>query len=176
MKQEMGKSLIVYYSRSDENYFGGKIVNLAVGNTAIAAEKLKHLTGADIFEIVPVKGYPANYTRCTEVAQMELNAGSRPEFIGDVPHFASYDTIYVGYPNWWGTMPMVVMTFLEKYDFGGKKIFPFCTNEGSGMGSSEHDIRRLCPTSQIGAGLSVRGSNVKNCDELLAKWIKSHEF
>ena len=168
----MGKSLIVYYSRSDENYFGGKIVNLAVGNTAIAAEKLKHLTGADIFEIVPVKGYPANYTRCTEVAQMELNAGSRPEFIGDVPHFASYDTIYVGYPNWWGTFPMAVCTFLEYASFNGKTIIPFCTHEGGGFGHSETDIRKLCPDAILLPGIAIQGGSAKTADVQLEEWLK----
>lgn len=82
-----------------------------------------------------------------------------------------YDTIILGYPNWWGTFPMAVFTFLEEYDFTGKTILPFCTHEGSGLGGSERDIKRICPTATVAKGLAIHGSNVKNANETIKAWL-----
>jgi flavodoxin len=86
----------------------------------------------------------------------------------------SYDVIYLGYPNWWSTFPMVVFTFLESYDFSGKTIVPFCTHEGSGLGSSEHDIKKLCQKADVKNGLAIRGSNVSRADNEIKNWIKEN--
>ena len=83
----------------------------------------------------------------------------------------AYDTIYLGYPNYWGTMPMAVFTFLERYDFTGKTIHPFCTHEGSGLGHSEKDIRRLCPGAKVEAGLAIQGGHAKEARKALENWI-----
>jgi flavodoxin len=84
----------------------------------------------------------------------------------------SYDVIYMGYPNWWGTMPMAVFTFLESYDFSGKTIIPYCTHEGSGMGRSERDIKKLCPNARVLPGLAIRGGTVDRADKDLSNWLK----
>ena len=113
----MKKGLVAYYSRKGQNYVNGKIVELAVGNTAVIAKKIQVLTGSDLFEIDTMKLYPINYMETTRVAKNELNADARPELTDTVDNMDEYDTIYLGYPNWWGTFPMAVFTFLESYDF-----------------------------------------------------------
>jgi len=166
------KSLIVYYSRKGNNYVGGKIINLPVGNTEVVAKKIKEFTGSDLFEIKTVKSYPKDYMETTEVAQDELHENARPELSESVDNIGAYDTIYLGYPNWWGTMPMAVYTFLESYDFSDKTVIPFCTHEGSGIGSSERDIKKVCPKAKVEKGLAIRGSNVFNAADSIASWLK----
>lgn len=163
--------LIVYYSRKGNNYFGGSIKNIPVGNTEVAAKMLAQITGAELFELEPVREYSADYTECTMQAQDEKQANARPELKAYPDSLDGYDTIYLGFPNWWGTMPMPVFTFLEKFDFGGKTIKPFCTNEGSGMGTSENDIKSICKGAKVEKGLSIRGSDVKNAKSALEKWV-----
>ncbi len=166
------KSLIAYFSRKGNNYVGGSIVNLPIGNTEVAAKKIQKLTGSEIFQIRTVKSYPEDYTETTNVAHEEQRNNARPELTETVGNVDSYDVIYLGYPNWYGTMPMAVFTFLESYDFSGKTIVPFCTHEGSGMGSSERDIKRLCPIAKVLSGLAIRGSSVEKADKDIADWLK----
>lgn len=166
------KSLIAYFSRKGNNYVGGSIVNLPVGNTEVAAKKIQRLTGSDLFQIRTVKSYPEDYTETTNAAQEEQRNNARPELAEIVDDMDSYVVIYIGYPNWYGTMPMAVFTFLERYDFSGKTIAPFCTHEGSGMGSSERDIKRLCPNAKVLSGLAIRGSSVERADKDVANWLK----
>jgi len=166
------RSLIAYFSRKGNNYVGGSIVSLPVGNTEVAAKKIQKLTGSDIFQIRTVKSYPEDYTEATNVAQKEQKENARPELAEKVNDMDSYDVIYIGYPNWYGTMPMAVFTFLEAYDFSGKTIVPFCTHEGSGMGSSERDIKRLCPKAKVLSGLAIRGGSVERADKEIKNWIK----
>lgn len=169
----MNKCLIAYFSRKGENYVNGQIVDLPVGNTEVAAKEIQNLTGGDLFCIQPAKAYAENYRKCVEEAKEELQTGARPELAGRVSDWDAYDTILLGYPNWCGTMPMPVWTFLESYDFTGKTILPFCTNEGSGMGHSEADIRKLCPTADLKKGLPVRGSLANASRAEMAAWLKS---
>jgi flavodoxin len=164
--------LMAYFSRSGNNYVNGNIINLPVGNTEIAAKKIKEMTGGDLFKINPVKKYSEDYRICTEEAQRELQADIRPELAEKLDSIDGYDTIILGYPNWWGTMPMPVWTFLEQYDFLGKTILPLCTHEGSGMGKSEADIRRLCPGANVKKGLAIRGGNVKGTDSIISDWLQ----
>jgi len=166
------KSLSVYFSRKGNNYVGGSIVNLPVGNTEVIARKIQGLTGSDLFQIQTVKPYPEDYTETTRVAQDELSGNARPELTEMVAGMDSYDLIYLGYPNWWGTMPMAVFTFLDAYDFSGKTIVPYCTHEGSGLGSSERDIKKLCPTAKVLSGLAIKGGAVARADNDLASWLK----
>lgn len=168
------KTLIAYFSREGDNYVGGKIVDLPVGNTEVAARMIEKLTGGDLFKIDPVKKYPKDYTTCTHEAQAELRANARPELTSYPDSIEGYDTIILCYPNWWGTMPMPVCTFLERFDFSGKTILPLCTHEGSGMGHSESDIKKLCPGAKVGEGLAIRGGSVKSAESEISRWL--HEI
>lgn len=171
----MKNILIAYYSRRGQNYVNGNIIDLSIGNTEVIADKLKSQTNADIFQIDTVKSYPNDYTKTTEVAQRELHENARPELTDTIENIGQYDIIVLGYPNWWGTMPMAVHNFLESYDFAGKIIIPFCTHEGSGMGHSVADIKRLCPDANVLDGTPIRGSRVSNADSDVQNIIKLME-
>lgn len=173
MDTKESKILIAYFSREGNNYVGGSIVNLPVGNTEVAAKMVERLTGGELFKIDPVKKYSGDYTACTEEAQKELRANARPELTAYPESVGQYDTVILGYPDYWGTMPMSVWTFLEKYDFTGKTILPLCTHEGSGMGRSESDIKKLCPGANVGKGLAIRGGSVKGAESEIEHWLKN---
>ena len=164
--------LIVYYSRKGQNYWGGSIRDLPKGNTEIVAEMIQKAVGGDLFEVDTVKPYSADYTTCTQEAQAELRANARPELKEYLDSLDGYDTIFVGYPNWWGTMPMAMFTFLERYDLSGKRIIPFCTNEGSGMGSSERDLKKICAGATVERGLSIRGCETAKSEKKVSDWAK----
>lgn len=166
------KILIAYFSRSGENYVSGEIVNLPVGNTEVAAGMIQALTGADTFRIDTVKAYPSGYHETTEVAQHELHEDARPELKSHPTNMSEYGVVILGYPNWWGTMPMAAFTFLEKHDLSGKMILPFCTHEGSGLGHSCADIKKLCPGATLLKGLAVRGGSVRAATRELSTWLK----
>ncbi|WP_099468101.1 flavodoxin [Konateibacter massiliensis] len=167
----MAKELIVYFSRKGNNYVNGSIKSLSVGNTKVAAQMIQELTGADMFEIEPVTEYDVDYNKCIEEAKRDKNSNARPEFKNAPDSISEYEVVYIGYPNYWGTMPMHVCTFLEKYDFTGKTIKPFCTHEGSGMGNSEKDIQKLCPGAKIEKGLAIHGGSVSKEKGAVEKWI-----
>lgn len=164
-------ALIAYYSRADENYFGGTLRYIDKGNTQIAAEILQSLTGADMFRIEQLTPYSKDYNSCIGEARSDLRRNARPELKAMPESLDKYDTIYLGFPNYWGTMPMAVFTFLERSDLKCKTIKPFCTNEGSGMGESEKDIKALCPDSNIKKGLSIWGSKAADSEKALKKWL-----
>lgn len=163
--------IIVYFSREGNNYVNGSIVNLRKGNTETSAEFIHEITGAPLFRLEPVKEYPADYTECTKEAQKEQRAASRPE-LKSLPDISGYEIIYLGYPNWWGTMPMCVFTFLEAADWAGKVIKPFCTHEGSGMGHSEADIRKVCSGADVRKGLAVHGAEASGSKAMIESWIR----
>ncbi len=164
--------LVAYFSRSGNNYVGGSIVNLPVGNTEVIAKMIQEITKGDLFHIESVNLYPEGYTETTEVAQQELRAKARPKLTGHLENISSYNVIFLGYPNWWGTMPMPVFTFLEEYDLAGKTIVPFCTHEGSGLGHSVTDIKKTCPKSTIQDGLAIRGGDVKKAKTEISGWLR----
>ncbi|MBD5627082.1 MAG: flavodoxin [Desulfovibrio sp.] len=162
--------LIAYFSHAGQNYVDGKIVELPVGNTEVAAKKLSEITGARLVRIEQAESYPEDYHELTEVAKKELKAGARPELKSAIPDMTGVDVLFLGYPNWWGTMPMPVWTFLEALPTADKAIAPFCTNEGSGMGRSEKDLHALCPSANILPGLPIIGHKVHEAEALLRKW------
>jgi len=169
------KSLIAFYSRKGNNYVSGSIVNLPIGNTEVIAKKIQSLIGGDLFKIDTVKPYPKDYTETTNIAKDELRKNVRPQLTDMVKNMEDYDVIYLGYPNWWNTFPMAVFTFLETYDFAGKTIIPFCTHEGSGIGKSENDIKKLCPKAKLLSGIAIRGGTVSNADIEVQTWLKKLE-
>lgn len=169
----MGKQIIIYYSRAGENYFDGKIRRIEKGNTEIAAEIIKELTGADSFRVVQKNPYSDNYSKCTEEAHEDQRIGRRPELIAYPESLDGYDVVYLGYPNYWSTMPMAMFTLLEHSSLKGKTIKPFCTHEGSGMGCSTDDIKKLCPDSIVKEGLAIRGSNAHESRKEIERWIRN---
>ncbi|MDE6500564.1 MAG: flavodoxin [Ruminococcus sp.] len=170
----MAKILIVYYSRKGENYWNGGLKNISKGNTERVAEFIQETVGGDLFEVDTVKPYSESYMTCIEEAKAELRTDARPEIKSYPENFGDYDIIFVGYPNWWGTMPMCMFTLLEKYDFYGKTVIPFCTNEGSGMGSSERDLKKICKGAVLKKGLSVRGCEAENSKNKVADWAEKN--
>jgi flavodoxin len=142
------------------------------GNTRVIAHLIHENIGGDILEIVPVDPYPHDYDEVVEQARKELDKDYRPRLKTKVGNMGSYNVVFVGYPNWWGTIPRPVATFLTEYDFSGKTIAPFCTHEGSRFGRSVTDIRELCPQSTILDGLAVRGSDVKNAQNEVSRWLR----
>ncbi len=165
-------ALIVYFSRRGENYVSGQLKKLSVGNTEAAAEMIRQLTQAELFRLEPVQAYSDGYNDCIAEAQADQRRDARPELKRYPESLDNYETIYLGYPNYWGTMPMCVFTFLERFDFTGKTILPFCTHEGSGMGRSEADIKRLCPGAAIKKGLAHHGGSVQSAKADIEKWLK----
>ena len=164
--------LIAYYSRKGQNYFGGNIKTVEKGNTETLVEMLQELTGAEVFHIKQVVEYSDDYNKCAEEVKYDFENDERPELDEYLQEPDKYDTIYLAYPNYCGTMPMVFFTFLEEYDFSGKIIRPICTNEGSGLGKSVEDIKRLCPNSEVRTGLSINGSEVTESKEKLKNWLE----
>jgi flavodoxin len=164
--------LVAYYSRAGLNYLNGNIVDLPVGNTEVAAGIVQAAAGGDMLRLETVKEYPADYTETTEVARTELREKARPRLRDQPKSIDGYDTIFLGYPDWWGTAPMAVFTFLESYDFSGKTIVPFCTHEGSGLGHSERDIRETCPGATVLPGLAIRGGGVGTSEPAIRRWIE----
>lgn len=168
----MNHILIAYFSRAGENYFGGKIKSVEVGNTEICAKELKKAIEADLFKIEMKEPYSDNYKKCVAQAMKDMTIKRRPELKKLPESIEPYDTIVLGYPNYCGSMPQAVTTFLTAFDFTGKKILPFCTNEGSGMGRSEGVIEKLCPTAEVKEGLPVHGSMAAQAGPTLAEWVK----
>lgn len=171
MNLKEGKCLIAYFSREGNNYVSGKIVNLPMGNTEVVANMIQEITESDVFRIDTVNSYPKDYTETTNVAKKELNDNARPALFSYVENIDCYNVIFLGYPNWWGTMPMPVFTFLEEYDFSGKTIIPFCTHEGSGLGHSEKDIAKLCTKATVLKGMAINGSRVNNAKKDVTSWL-----
>lgn len=164
------KTLIVFFSRADENYFEGHLKYIEVGNTEVAAKYMQEVIKADLLKLKMRVPYSADYNKCVEEAKKHYAENARPELLDLPDSIAEYKTIILGYPNYCGTIPMPVATFLETYDFTDKIIMPFCTNEGSGMGKSEGDIQKLCPTAEIKKGLSIYGSGVNKAKESMQEW------
>ena len=167
------KVLVAYFSRTGENYAVG---NITKGNTHIVAEMIADVTGGKLFEIVPVKGYPNDYNACVDVAKQEKEQKARPAIKNDIA-VENYDVIFIGYPNWWGDMPMPVYTFIEKHHWQGKTVIPFCTHEGSGLSGTEKYIATVCKGATVKKGFAIKGSTAQNKQEQTRKavvaWLKS---
>ncbi len=166
----MAKNLIIYYSRKGENYWNGSIKNIARGNTEIVAEFIQKAVGGDLFEVDTVKPYSEDYTACTQEAQRELRADARPELKKYLGNIDDYNNIFVCGPCWWGTFPMAVFTQLERLDFTGKKVMAVMTHEGSGLGSCERDLKKICKGASFGKGLAVHGADASRSENTVAAW------
>lgn len=151
------KILIAYFSHS--------------GNTSEIANQIHKSIESNIFEIQSVSPYPSEYNEVVEQAKQELQSGYFPELKTEVEGMESYEVVFIGYPNWWGTIPRPIAAFLSKYDFSGKIIVPFCTHGGSGLARSVTDITKLCPQSTILEGLAVLSRDVKNAQNEISNWL-----
>ena len=166
------KILVVYFSRTGENYNVG---NVEVGNTAMVASYIKEYLKADSFEIIPTNKYSDKYQECLDQATKEKDENARPEIQNKISNFDQYDTIFVGYPIWWGDMPMIMHTFFESYDFNGKKVIPFNTHEGSGDAGTYTTVQKDLPKANVTTdGLALDGKTARSDDgkQKTIDWLK----
>ena len=168
------KNLIIYYSRKGENYVNGRIEDLKKGNTEICAEFIQKAVGGDLFEVEPVEDYAKDYHKCTEEAQKELRENARPALKKYVEDLNGYENVFVCGPCWWGTFPTPVFTQLEKLDFTGKKVMVLMTHEGSGLGNSERDIRKICKGATFGTGIAIHGADAAKSEKAVAAWAEKN--
>ena len=169
------KSIVIYFSHTGENYSVG---NITVGNTAKVAKEIAAQTGAPTWEIKEADEYSkTSYNDCVSRAKKEKQQNARPAFVGEAPDLSQYDTIFLGYPNWWADAPMVVYTFLDKAKIDGKTILPFCTHEGSGLGSTARSLAKAYPKAKVELkGLALYGHVAQKepdaVKSAVAKWLK----
>ena len=150
-------ALVVYFSWS--------------GNTENVAKAIQSQTDSDIFEIVPATPYSDDYNTVLDVAREEQRSNARPAISGSIENIEQYDVIYVGFPNWWGDMPMILYTFFDTYDLSGKTVALFCTSGGSGFGRSLDQLEASAPGAAIEEGLHVPGSSVDGATAQVADWV-----
>ncbi|MBQ3464175.1 MAG: flavodoxin [Clostridia bacterium] len=172
-------AIVVYFSRAGEQY---KVGNIDTGNTAVVAEMIAEKTGADIFEITPADdNYPMDsYDDLIDYAKQEQNDNARPKIDGDVENFEQYSTVFLGYPIWWGDLPMIVYTFLENYDFEDKTILPFCTHEGSGNAGTKSKIEKAIPSAIVEDVLAIRGEEAQkqqdSTRDKVNEWLEGYGY
>ena len=156
---EPGKILIAYYSWS--------------GNTKYAAETIRKITGGTLFEIKPAVPYPTEYRACVDQARKEIRAKFKPELSTKVDDIGKYDVIFVGSPNWIGTMAPPVAAFLTSYDLKDKTVVPFFTHGSGGMQNCEKDVRELCGKSNVLKAAAFQGSSIRQSDARIEQWVRS---
>lgn len=175
-KAEGTSILVAYFSLAGEQYGVGVIEE---GNTAIIAKMIAEQTGADTFEIEAVNAYPETYDGLLEVSRQEMSDNARPEIAGTVDNMEDYDIVFVGYPNWWGDMPMIVYNFLESYDFSEKTVIPFCTHGGSGLSGTESTIEDITGAEMMD-GFDIAGEAAQNqrdkASEAVTEWLREGGF
>lgn len=164
------KSLIIYFSRADENYFGGEYKYIEKGNTEVIAEFISELTGGTLFKVEPLNPYPSKYMECIEEAKVRTREHNAP-IKETVPDISDYEVIYVGSPIYWGGMPEELFTALKGLDFNGKIIRPFVTHEGSGLSGVPRQLKEICVGGEILDGLAIVGSEVNNSKSEVEKWV-----
>ena len=165
------KSIVIYFSRADENYYGGELKTTKKGNTEVIAEYIQEFTGANLFKVERKIPYATDYKTCCDEALAEKKSNARPELLRELDSIDEYDRIYIGFPIYWGTMPMPMFTQLEKFNWAGKKVQYFCTHEGSGVASSKSDIAKVCDGAQILSGIAIVGSEVQNAKKQIEDWV-----
>jgi len=169
--------LVAYFSRADENT--GGVGYIEKGNTKILAEMIAERTHGDIFEIKTVKPYPKEYRPATEAAKQEKEENARPEIVGELPDLSKYDVVFLGYPIWWSDMPMPVYTFLDRENFAGKIILPFCTHEGSGLSDTQRSIADVTK-ADVREGFALQGHIAQKSPEeartALYEWMSKQGY
>lgn len=163
------KSLIIYFSRADENYFGGEMKYVEKGNTEVIAEYIKEFTNGEMFKVEPSIPYSKNYMECIEEAKVRTKEHNAP--IKEYPDISSYEVIYVGSPVYWGGMPEELFTALKDLDFTGKIVRPFVTHEGSGLSSIPSQLKNTCKGAEVLSGIAITGSRVNTAKSEIENWI-----
>ena len=156
------KSLVVYFSWS--------------GNTENVAKSIQTQTNSDLFEIVPKTPYSDDYNTVVDLAQEEQKNNARPEIADVIENIEQYDVIYVGFPNWWGDMPMILYTFFDTYDLSSKTIAPFCTSGGSGLSNTVNEMKELEPNATVTSGLHIGSAASSNPDDAVSQWLNEIGF
>lgn len=164
------KSIVIYFSRADENYFGGAMKYVEKGNTEVIAEYIQEIIGADTFKVEPLEPYSADYMQCIEEAKVRTRSHNAP-IKGNVPDLSSYEVIYVGSPVYWGGMPEELFTALKGLDYTGKTIRPFVTHEGSGLSSIPNQLKEICTGATVTSGIAITGSTVNSARSKVENWI-----
>ncbi len=164
------KSIVIYFSRADENYFGGEMRYVEKGNTEVIAEYIRDIVGADMFKVEPLNAYPRDYMECIEEAKVRTRNHNAP-IKEKIPDLTGYEVIYVGSPIYWGGMPEELFTALKGLDYTGKIIRPFTTHEGSGLSGVPRQLKEICSGAQIMDVLAILGSQVNNSKSEVENWI-----
>ncbi|MBR3162160.1 MAG: flavodoxin [Bacilli bacterium] len=164
------KSIIIYFSRADENYFGGEMKYVDKGNTEVIAEFIKDITNGDLFKVEPLNEYPKDYMECIEEAKVRTKEHNAP-IKNNIPDISSYEVIYIGSPIYWGGMPEELFTALKGLDYTGKIIRPFVTHEGSGLSGVPSQLTSICKGAEVQDGLAIVGSQVNNSKSKVEEWI-----
>lgn len=161
------KSMIIYFSRADENYNVGYIDK---GNTEVIAEYIKEITNADMFKVEPLVPYSKDYMTCIEEAKLRTNTHDAP-IKESIPDITSYEVIYIGTPIYWGGMPEELITALKEVDFNKKIIRPFVTHEGSGLSTVPSQLESICKGAIIMEGIAIQGSIVRDSKPKIEEWV-----
>lgn len=169
VKNNMSKSIVIFFSHAGDNYSVG---NIEVGNTKIVADYISDIAGADQFEIVTHKYDGMAYTPLINLAQEEAKKGELPPYEGKAPDLSQYDTVFIGGPVWWGTYPQVMFTLFRDINLDGKTVVPFTTHEGSGLASCVSDVKKAFPKANVAAGFSIYGHEVRSGRAKVEKWLK----
>ncbi len=167
------KSIVIYFSRADENYFGGKLKYIEKGNTEVIAEYIKDITGADLFKVERKIPYNKDYKICLEESRQEIKNDEKPEIADYLDNIKDYEVVYIGGPVYLGVLPSPMVTQLEKLDFSNKIVRPFTTHEGSGLGKVPYQVKKICKGATMTNGLSILGSSVYDSREKVEKWINN---
>ncbi|BDR57057.1 flavodoxin [Xylocopilactobacillus apis] len=167
---QKGKVLIVFFSRSGTNYPG---VTLKIGHTQRIANEIAQVTKGEKFEIRTAKAYPKNYEATVNQAENEQQRNARPKIVGPLPKISKYSTIFLGYPIWWGDIPMPVRSFMDAVDLNHKSVIPFSTNEGSGWGDSLETLKQQYPQADFRGGFEIQGQKADNAQKQIDSWLHS---
>ena len=159
---EAGNVLIVYFSQT--------------GNTETVANIIHDNVGGDIVKLETTEAYPSDYDELVDYAQQEQQEDARPELSAVIDNIEQYDTIFLGYPNWWGDMPMAIYTFLDTYDLSGKTIAPFITHGGSGLSGTPENIQEEELNASVTEGLAIDGDEASDSSEDVVEWLNSLGF
>ena len=169
-----GKNLVVYFSMPDNVDDSTVVIDgETLGNTQYMAYVIQEIVGADIFRIEPETPYPTDHDELVDLASEEQSDNARPAIKDTIDNFDTYENIFVGYPNWWGDMPMILYSFFDEYDFSGKTIIPFNTHGGSGFSGTISTIKELEPGAEVLDGKSISRNDIQDAEQEIVDWVNS---